>query len=93
MLLAGGHAFEDKMEQEILNGNIKTVINTTVTSNEPVELRQVTLENRGNDEEIIEITSYFEPVLSKKEQEYAHPAFNKLFFVTNYVVDTNSLII
>ena len=83
----------DKMEQEILNGNIKTVINTTVTSNEPVELRQVTLENRGNDEEIIEITSYFEPVLSKKEQEYAHPAFNKLFLVTNYDEDTNSLIV
>lgn len=83
----------DKIEQEIIEGNIKTKIETTVSSNEPVELRRVTFENRGNEEEIIEVTSYFEPVLSKKEQDYAHPAFNNLFLLINHDEETNSLII
>ena len=83
----------DKDEQEIINGNIKTKIKTTVASNEPVELRRVTIENSGNEEEILEITSYFEPVLSPKEQDYAHPAFNNLFLIAKYDEKTNSIII
>ncbi len=83
----------DKCEQEIIEGNIKTKIETTVCSNEPVELRRVKLENIGNEEEIIEITSYFEPILSKKEDDYAHPVFNKLFLITKYDEETKSLII
>ena len=71
----------DKDEQEIINGNIKTKIKTTVASNEPVELRRMTIENNGNEEEILEVTSYFEPVLSNKTQDYAHPAFNNLFLI------------
>ena len=58
----------DRDEQEIANGNIKTKIKTTVSSNEPVELRRIILKNQGNEEEILEVTSYFEPVISKKEQ-------------------------
>ena len=61
----------DRCKQEILEGNIKTKIQTTISSNEPVELRRVSLENQGNDEEIVEVTVYFEPVLSKKEDDYA----------------------
>ena len=83
----------DKCEQEIIEGNIKTKIETTICSNEPVELRRVKLENIGNEEEIIEITSYFEPILSKKEDDYAHPVFNNLFLITKYDEETKSLII
>ncbi len=83
----------DKCEQEILEGNIKTKIKTTISSNEPVELRRITLENQGNEEEIVEVTGYFEPVLSKKEDDYAHPVFNNLFLITKYDEETNSLII
>ena len=64
----------DKIEQEILEGNIKTKIKTTVSSNEPVELRRMILENYGNEEEILEITSYFEPVLSKKRARLCTPS-------------------
>ncbi len=83
----------DKIEQEILEGNIKTKIKTTVSSNEPVELRRMILENYGNEEEILEITSYFEPVLSKKEQDYAHPVFNNLFLISSFDEETGSLIV
>ena len=83
----------DKNEQEIKNGNIKTKIETTVSSNEPVELRRVTFENFGQEEEILGVTCYFEPVLSKKEQDYAHPAFNNLFLITKFDEETNSIIV
>lgn len=83
----------DKIEQEMINGNIKTKTETIIAAKEPVEIRKVTLENLGNEEEILEITSYFEPVLSKKEQEYAHPIFNNLFLLFYYDEETNSLIV
>ena len=83
----------DKIEQEIVKENIKAKIETIVAAKEPVEIRKMTLENLGNDEEILEITSYFEPVLSRKEQEYAHPVFNNLFLIFSYDEETNSLII
>ena len=83
----------DKNEQEIINGNIKTKISTTVASNEPVELRRITIENTGNEEELLEISSFFEPVLSIKEEDYAHPVFNNLFLVSEFDEETSSLIV
>ena len=83
----------DKDKQEISGENIKTQIITTVSSNEPVELRRVILENIGQEEEILEVTSYFEPVLSKKEQDYAHPAFNNLFLISKFDEEKNSVIV
>lgn len=83
----------DKIEQEMINDNIKTKIETIIAPDEPVEIRQVTLENLGNEEEILEITSHFEPVLSRKEQDYAHQAFNNLFLVYDFEHETNSIIV
>ena len=83
----------DKIEQEMLNDNIKTKIDTIVAPDEPVEIRQVVLENLGNEEEILELTSYFEPVLSRKEQDYAHQAFNNLFLIYDFDYETNSIIV
>ena len=83
----------DKDEQEIINGNIKTKIKTTVSSTEPVELRRIVLENQGNEDELIELTVYFEPVLSEKEQDYAHPAFNNLFLMLGYDEENENITI
>lgn len=74
----------EKDEQEVLNGNIKTKIKTTVSSSEPVELRRISLQNLGTEEEILEVTSYFEPILSTKEQDFAHPVFNNLFLTFDF---------
>ena len=83
----------DKDEQEIINGNIKTKIKTTVSSTKPVELRRITLENQGNEEEILEVTSYFEPVLSPKDQDNAHPVFNNLFLMNEFHEETKSILL
>lgn len=61
------------------DGNIETILKTTISPNEPVELRKIKLTNTGLTEEIIEITSMLEPMLSKREQDYAHKVFNNLF--------------
>lgn len=82
---------QDKIER--IDGNIKTKVKITVAPNEPVEVRRLELENTGNEEEILEITNYFEPVLSKKEQDYAHQAFNNLFLTFEYSEEKECLIV
>ena len=83
----------DKIVQETNIDGIKTKLKTTVAPNDNVEIRRIELENTGNDEQILEIVSCFEPVLSVKEQDYAHPAFNNLFLVSEYDDKYKSLII
>ena len=60
-------------------GNIETDEEITVAPDEAVEIRRLKLKNIGLNFETLEVTSYFEPVLSRAEQDYAHPAFNNLF--------------
>ena len=77
----------------MINDNIKTKIETIIAPDEPVEIRKLSLENLGNEDEILEVTSHFEPVLSPKEQDYAHPAFNNLFLMFDFDHETNSIIV
>ena len=58
-----------------------------------MEIRRLKLENDGIEEEILEVSSYFEPILSIKEQDYAHPSFNNLFLVYDFDKETNSIVI
>ncbi len=83
----------DRIEQEANIEGIKTKLKTIVSPIDDVEIRRLELENTGNSEQTLEVVSYFEPVLSKKEQDYAHPAFNNLFLVSEYDEKTKSLII
>ena len=57
-----------------------------------MEIRNVEIKNNGMEEEVLEITSYIEPILANELQENAHPAFNKLFLSIEYVED-NILIV
>ena len=63
---------------------IKIKLKITLDPEEPVEIRSLEIENIGNREEELEVTSMFEPILSTKAQDIAHPAFNNLFLVFNY---------
>jgi len=73
--------------------NIITTCRVITAPDDPVEIRALTLENTGNTEEILEISSVFEPVLSTKEQDYAHMAFNKLFLKYEYLEDINGILV
>ena len=69
----------DKAKFSKIENNLKIEEIVTVDPNKPIEIRRLEIENLGNNEEIVEIISEFEPTLSYKMQEYSHPAFNKLF--------------
>lgn len=84
---------QDKDEIIRLDGNIETITNVCISPNDPVELRSIELKNYGNEEEILEITCFLEPVLSNKEQDYSHMAFNNLFLTYDYIPESGSLLI
>ena len=83
----------DKDEFERIDGNIKTKMKITVAPNEPIEIRRLELENLGNTDEILEITSYFEPILSSREKDYSHPSFNNLFLQFEYNDELGCIIV
>lgn len=73
--------------------NITTILKISTASDDPVEIRTLELENTGTMEEILEVSSVFEPVLSTKEQDYSHMAFNNLFLKYEYLEDTNTILV
>lgn len=75
------------------DGNIETITKISVAPTEPVEIRRVELINHGLEDEIIEVTSLLEPLISEKEQDYAHRAFNKLFLEYKILDDSNTILI
>ena len=69
----------DMNQINIKNDNLKIKIRTIVSPNENVEIRNIKISNIGDQDEILEISSILEPVLSTENQDYAHKAFNNLF--------------
>lgn len=61
------------------DADIESTTKVIVSPDDPVEIRRLELKNNGVQERTLEITNYFEPVLSKPMQDYAHMAFNNLF--------------
>jgi len=83
----------DRTKMVRVDGNIETTTKITVSPNDSVEIRRVELKNLGNTDETLEISSFLEPVLSNKEQDYAHPAFNNLFLSYEYISETNTILV
>ena len=81
----------DHIKMERIDDNIKTTLKITVDTEEPVEIRRLKLENLGEQEETVEVTGVFEPILSQKDQDYAHPAFNNLFLKFEFNEDERVL--
>ena len=69
----------DKISYVKNEGKLKLSTSVILDPNKALEIRKIEIENIGSTEEIYELVSEFEPILSKKMQEYSHPAFNKLF--------------
>ena len=82
----------DKAEYHRVDGHIDTKMEVTVSPRDDVEVRRITITNRGTNVAKLEVTSYFEPVLDKLEADLAHPAFSKLFVLTEYVDEGNILL-
>lgn len=87
------HYTPDSTKLTRMDGNLETSIKTFLAPNDPVEIRCLKLKNHGQEEEMIEVTGCFEPILSTQEQDIAHPAFNNLFLRYHFLEQTNSLLI
>ena len=83
----------DSNQIDRTDGNIQSKMKVTVAPNEPVEIRSIQLNNIGNQEEVLEVSAYLEPVLSTMTQDYAHPVFNNLFLNFEYIPDLNTILV
>ncbi len=72
----------DKATFRSRNGDFETQLQVSVSSEDDVEVRRLSIINRGSRPREIEVTSYAEIVLGKPEDDVAHPAFGKLFIET-----------
>lgn len=82
----------DKDKFVRIDGDIESTTNIIVSPDDPVEIRRLEIKNNGIQEKTLEITNYFEPVLSKPMQDYSHMAFNNLFLTFDKLSDDNILI-
>ncbi len=67
------------------DGDIDTVTEIAVASDDAAEVRRIILTNRSLQPREIELTSYSEVVLAPPEADRAHPAFQNLFVQTEFL--------
>ena len=71
---------------------IESRLEVTVSSEDDVEIRKLTLRNVGEEPAILEVTSYMEVTLQSFEGDAVHPSFSNLFVSTEYLKEYKSLI-
>jgi len=64
---------------------INTHMEISVSPEDDIELRRITIMNRSDTPRTIEVTSYAEVVLAPQDHDLAHPAFSNLFVQTELV--------
>jgi cyclic beta-1,2-glucan synthetase len=65
-------------------GDFETQLQVVVSPEDDVEVRRLSITNRGDRPREVEVTSYAEISLARPEDDLAHPAFGKLFIETEY---------
>ena len=74
----------DKVTYRCRDGGFETQLQVTVSAEDDVEVRRLSIINRGPQPREIEVTSYAEMALARPEDDLAHPAFGKLFIETEF---------
>jgi cyclic beta-1,2-glucan synthetase len=74
------------------DARIDTHTEISVSPEDDIELRRITLTNRSESARTIEVTSYAEVVLAPHGQDLAHPAFSNLFVQTELVRPRQAII-
>jgi cyclic beta-1,2-glucan synthetase len=64
----------------------------SVSPEDDVELRRITITNRSSAARVIELTSYAEVVLAAPGADEAHPAFSNLFVQTEFAQKSSALL-
>ena len=71
---------------------IGVTMEITVPPGDDLEVRMVSLTNYSDHRRRLKLVSYGEVVLSARETDRRHPAFNKLFIESEYVAELNALL-
>ncbi|RPH60182.1 MAG: carbohydrate-binding protein, partial [Acidobacteria bacterium] len=74
----------DKVTFRRRDSDLETQLQVAVSPEDDVEVRRLVITNRGDRSREIEVTSYAEIVLARPEDDFAHPAFEKLFIETEF---------
>ena len=82
----------DRISVRRRDSGISTHLEIAVSTEDHVEVRRLTIRNHGSRIRELDLTSYAEIVLTSSENDFAHPAFGKLFVETEYHADSASLI-
>ncbi|MCI0362799.1 MAG: hypothetical protein L0219_02890 [Phycisphaerales bacterium] len=74
------------------DSGIDTHVEISVSPEDDIELRRISLTNRGETTRTIELTSFAEVVLATPAADAAHPAFSNLFVQTELVRDLQAIL-
>ena len=74
------------------DGDIECNSEVSVSPEDDVEVRRLTVTNRGKTKRTVEFTSYCEVVLAKPEADAAHPAFSNLFVQTQLMRNRQAIL-
>ena len=74
----------DKVTYRCQDGDFETQLQVAVSPEDDVEIRRLSIANHGDQPREIEVTSFAEIVLARPEDDFAHPAFAKLFIQTEF---------
>lgn len=69
-----------------------TTTEVVVSAEDDAEARRVTLTNTGRSAREVDVTSYAELALAPQSADQAHPAFSKMFVVTDYLPELGVVI-
>jgi cyclic beta-1,2-glucan synthetase len=83
---------EDQAEFIRAKGTLSTTVDVLVSGEDDGEVRRVSLSNTGQRPREIEVTTYAELVLTTHAADNTHPAFAKMFVVTEHLAEYGALI-
>src|SRR5262249_25608515 len=82
----------DKADIRRRDGDLETLLEVTVSTEHPAEVRRVAVTNHGDAPRTVELTSYVELALLPHGADLAHPAFGKLFLETEHLPGSGALL-
>jgi len=84
--------FAEKATFTRRDDDFSTQLDIVVSTENDVEVRRLAVTNHSERPREIEITSYAEVALATPAEDFAHPAFSKLFLETEYIPDLAALL-
>lgn len=84
--------FPHLVELNRRDGDISTQTLVSVSPEEDVEIRKISLVNHQNEYRKLRITSYGEVVLADQSTDARHQAFNKLFVEAEYHPELSTIL-